>query len=330
MRKIAVALSLLALTVAVEAQNAGPKKSSTINKTSSSKKAAHRLRVMEWNVENLFDCEDDKEKEDEEFLPDAQRHWSKKRYWKKLTDMGKVIASMADDQLPDIIGLCEVENRQCLHDLCNRGMIKSLKYEYVMTNSRDHRGIDVALMWLPSQFRLCNYSSVRIPSEELKLSPTRDILYAKGFARAIADTLHIFVVHLPSKRGGADAKRHRQLAAKTLWHKVDSVRKSSRQAVIVMGDFNSREKEQIIRQSPLKRLKPKGNRATYCYQGIWENIDHILVSETLRGEAHVLALSWLIERDKKSGEGRPRRTYAGPRYKGGVSDHLPLVADVSL
>ena len=286
------------------------------------------LRVMEWNVENLFDCNDDEGTADEEFLPKGERRWNRKRYWRKLTDIGKVVASMADEQLPDIIGLCEVENDTCLHDLCHRSMIRALHYDYVMTESRDRRGIDVALMWLAGRFRLCAKTSIRIPSEQLNLKPTRDILYVKGLATALKDTLHMFVVHLPSKLGGADANRHRALAAKTLWHSVDSVRECGGTNVLVMGDFNATEKELVFRNCPLQRLKPTGNRGTYCFQGNWEFIDHILLSETLSGSARVFVQPWLMEREEGGGEEQPHRTFIGPRYNGGVSDHLPLVADI--
>ena len=47
------------------------------------------LTFVELNCENLFDYLHDEDKTDVEYLPDATRHWTKKRYWQKLNNIAK-------------------------------------------------------------------------------------------------------------------------------------------------------------------------------------------------------------------------------------------------
>ena len=58
-----------------------------------------RFRLMEYNVENLFDCEDDSLKNDDEFLPDALRKWNYGKYRAKLERLMKVIVAVGEDQV---------------------------------------------------------------------------------------------------------------------------------------------------------------------------------------------------------------------------------------
>ena len=108
------------------------------------------LTVVELNGENLFDYRDDEGKQDEEYLPEATRHWTKKRYWRKLNNIAQELLSCSDDGIPDLIALCEVENDSVLNDLCHRSLLRNASYDYLMTSSPDLRGIDVALLYSPS------------------------------------------------------------------------------------------------------------------------------------------------------------------------------------
>ena len=122
-----------------------------------------RFRVVSWNVENLFDIHHDSLKNDREFLPDALRHWNYTRYKKKLTDMARVITAVGEWEPPALVGLCEVENDTVLRDLTRRSPLKELNYRYVMTDSPDLRGIDVALLYQRDLFKLLSFRSVSIP-----------------------------------------------------------------------------------------------------------------------------------------------------------------------
>lgn len=297
---------------------------------------------VELNCENLFDCRHDSLKNDTEFLPDGAYHWTRTRYWQKLDRIGQTILSCGVKeqtwQLPDMVALCEVENDSVLHDLTRRSLLRNARYDYVMTNSPDERGIDVALMYSPYSFRLIGSHSVRVkPIKGMR--PTRDILYASGVT-ASGDTLHVIVVHLPSRRGGEKYSRpFRMMAARQVAAVIDSIynKVSAEAKIIVAGDFNDYSNSESMQLLCSKRMIEvskgakghNGAKGTYRYQGLWGSLDHILVSIPLADiatECYVNDAEFLIERDEKYGGVKPRRNYLGPRYLNGFSDHLPLVA----
>lgn len=311
-----------------------------------------RLRVLTWNVENLFDCQDDSLKDDEQFLPNGEYRWSKSRYWRKLDNVSRTIAALTDDdRWPALVGLCEVENDTVMRDLTRRSPLRAARYDYVMTDSPDERGVDVALMYQKDDFQLLYYEGIRVPSSEHGLRPTRDILHVAGLAKgeaneaqqeaneqgrlaAFSDTLHVLVVHFPSQAGGTRASaQNRLLAARTLASVVDTLHDGR---LIVMGDFNAEPGDAVFRNllPPLHSLVPKERKAqlemggTYCFRRRWGFLDHILLSECLwqktRKRAEVARFPFLLK------DGMPWRTFRGPSYAGGFSDHLPLWADVEL
>lgn len=321
---------------------------------------------VELNCENLFDCRHDSLKNDTEFLPEGSYRWTPTRYWQKLNRVGQTIISCGEQQmkeqwmdetqaarlqhhnaaahnpqswqLPDLVALCEVENDSVIHDLTKRSLLRNARYEYVMTNSPDERGIDVALLYSPLSFRLVKSHSVRMnPIKGMR--PTRDILYAEGII-ASGDTLHVVAVHLPSRRGGERSSRpFRMAAASRVAAIVDSIYNnvSPDAKIIIAGDFND-----YTRSSSLQLLCSKdmtdissnatgrnGAKGTYRYKGEWSSLDHIIVSRTLLPlvvGCSVNDANFLIEPDGQYGGVKPRRNYIGPRYNNGFSDHLPLVA----
>lgn len=166
------------------------------------------LTFVELNCENLFDCRHDSLRADTEYLPEAPRHWTASRYWRKLDNIGRAILSCGEDStdcyIPDLVALCEVENDTVLRDLTKRSLLRNARYGYVMTDSPDDRGIDVALLYHEFSFAPIAHASLRVAPVR-GMRPTRDILYVAG--RVITDdTLHIFVVHAPSRRGGERAR----------------------------------------------------------------------------------------------------------------------------
>ena len=112
------------------------------------------LTLVELNCENLFDCQHDSLKQDEEWMPAAVRHWTPKRYWHKVNHIGQEILSCQEDGVPDLVALVEVENDNCLRDLTRRSLLRHAGYEFLMTESPDLRGIDVALLYQPFSFRM--------------------------------------------------------------------------------------------------------------------------------------------------------------------------------
>ena len=164
-------------------------------------------RIVWWNVENLFDCQHDSLKEDYDFLPEGQYHWTKGRYWKKLDNISRTIAAIADeDKWPMIIGLCEVENDTVLRDLTRRSPLRIARYSYIHEEGPDKRGVDVAMLYDSLRFRPHGYKTVRIPSTKRISQPTRDILHVWGDCPSLNDVLHIIIVHLPSRAKVEQAK----------------------------------------------------------------------------------------------------------------------------
>ena len=297
------------------------------------------LTFMELNCENLFDTRHDSLKNDQEFLPDGSYKWTPYRYWAKLNHLGQEIVAQSDP-VPDFVAMCEVENDSVMFDLTKRSLLRNAGYEYVMTSSPDERGIDVALLYQPASFALLHSHSIRIkPLPDTR--PTRDILYASGLL-ITGDTLHVFVVHAPSRRGGEVVSRpYRLLVASQLAEAVDSVYAISRDAkIIIAGDFNDYADSpalQYLYEHHLINISADakgshGAKATYRWHGEWRSLDQILCSPSLaaRKQSSVIGdLPFLLEDDEKYGGKKPYRTYLGPRYLGGYSDHLPLVVQFS-
>ena len=302
---------------------------------------AQTLTFVELNCENLFDTQHDSLKQDNEYLPEAVRRWTKKRYWRKLNNIGQELLSVCDDGVPDIVALCEVENDSVMRDLTKRSLLRGAGYQYVMTQSPDLRGIDVALLYQPLTFALDTSFVLRVtPVGDMR--PTRDILYARG--RVISgDTLHVYVVHAPSRYGGERYSRpFRQAVATRLCQSLDSLRQLSPDAhVIVAGDFNDAADSPALRQltdNGLLHLTSdargeNGVRGTYRYQGEWGSLDHVLGSPTISSMVDTVFIHsprFLLEKEPLYGGLRPRRTYNGIRYQPGYSDHLPLVVRLRL
>lgn len=316
------------------------------------------FRVVTYNVENFFDCRDDSLKEDDEFLPEGTNRWTYSRYWRKHNALSKVVAALSETHIPDLIGLCEVENDSVLYDLTRRSALCTLGYRYVVTESPDRRGIDVALLYQPGTFSVLSTRSIRIPSAASGFRPTRDLLYVCGRVQS-GDTLHVWVCHLPSRAGNTrQSDRHRALAAGCLKQAMDSVLREHPSAkMLVMGDCNASIRQKVFREVlGVQEYTPETGisaspaqlwalplqctsdiKGSYRYRGIWETIDHILVSGALLAVPsafhadpsgyRVADWPFLCEPDATYGGVKPFRTYQGPVYKGGYSDHLPLVMD---
>ena len=299
------------------------------------------ITFVELNCENLFDTQHDTLKQDQEYLADGVRHWNRHRYWDKVNHIAKEIISCGDQSegwgLPDFVALCEVENDSVMRDLTERSLLRNGGYRYVMTNSPDERGIDVALLYSPYSFHLLHAHAIRVPPMK-DMRPTRDILYTSG-TLVSGDTLHLMVVHAPSRFNGEKKTRpHRLLIAEKIIATVDSIRRLSPQAsIIIMGDFNDETRDVALQRLEDAKLYDisqnargsHGAKGTYKYKSRWQSIDHIIVSDALRRRmvsSLIHDAPFLLEDDKKYGGLKPKRNFTGYRYNNGYSDHLPLVA----
>lgn len=294
---------------------------------------AQTLTLVELNCENLFDTRHDSLKQDHEFTPDGSRHWSSSRYWRKVNAIGQEILSCADC-IPDLVALVEVENDSVLHALTNRSLLRHAGYRYLMTCSPDVRGLDVALLYRPQSFQPLSHETITVPCAEGQ-RPTRDILYIRGVTVDF-DTLHVFVVHAPSRYGGTKLTSPRRLQVATLI--TDYISRFNPQTqVIVAGDFNDYNDSpslQHLCQHGLTNITASahggnGAHGTYRFHGEWRFIDHILVTPSLAARVdsvYINDATFLLEDDEKYGGKHPRRTFLNYRYQSpGFSDHLPLV-----
>ena len=124
-------------------------------------RAQQTFTVLSYNIENAFDTIHDAGKDDYEYCAGGERKWNQHRLFQKLKGISKVIAA-ADEKRPvDLIGLCEVENDTVMQYLIQRTSLRNLGYRYIMTQSDDERGIDVALLYSPFTFHPIETESIR-------------------------------------------------------------------------------------------------------------------------------------------------------------------------
>ena len=138
-----------------------------------------------YNLENLYDTVNNTMVDDEEFLPNSERHYNSRIYWDKQDRLSQVISQMGTEINPDglaILGVAEIENDTVLNDLVNTKLLKDRKLRIVHYNSPDRRGVDVAMLYNPKYFKPL-YSAplfVQLPGGSKDSYFTRDILYVKG------------------------------------------------------------------------------------------------------------------------------------------------------
>jgi len=291
--------------------------------------SAQTLRIMSYNVENLFYPEQDTTRVDEDFTPDGTRRWSHTRYRQKLAHIAEVMANAGQWNAPAIVGLQEVEEARCLDDLCTYHL-RSHRFRYVHFDSPDVRGIDVALLYDTTQVTLCAARPIPVPLPEGE-RPTRDVLYTSFFVTD-STLLHVFTCHLPSQLGGSKASAARREAAyQVLQMHADSLlRLDSLSRIVIMGDFNSDPQPQLAPLTNLMLPLAKADIGTEKYRGHWSLLDQFFVSPALMPEvtARIFDADFLLEPDEGYLGRRPKRTYNGFHYqKDGYSDHLPIILE---
>lgn len=303
--------------------------------------------LMFYNVENLFDTLDNPITRDEEFTPVGKNKWNTEKYFKKLDNISKVIASVPG-KYPDFIGFCEVENKIVLEDLVHHKNIKKARYSIIHHESPDGRGIDLAVLYKKNEFRplfVKNYPNVYPGSEDY---PSRDIMYVKGLTKR-KDTLHLFINHWSSRSGGqSESEPKRIYAAKIVRQLVDSILIVNAHAkLVVMGDFNDepsnaslnealRARKEIEKEGDLLNLmfaKNEEGKGSYLYRNNWNMLDNIIVSKALlngseginliENTAYIFNPEFICYKNNQ-GQLGPNRTLAGSRYFGGYSDHFPV------
>ena len=314
------------------------------------KRADTVLRVMFYNVENLFDPREDSITSDEEYQPTGMRGWTNSRLKQKQINISKVVLAVGGWEPPDMIGLCEVENFSVLYGLTNYTVLKNFGYKIIHFDSPDPRGMDVALLYRPQKFRVLESYPIRIRFPFDTTSRTRDILFVKGIA-CKRDTINIFVSHWPSKFGGAMATIPKRNYVASVMRKLsDSLMAVNKRAnILIMGDLNESPYEEgvskVLRaKMDSVNLQPDDlynllggaglawNRGTIKFHETWDAIDHMIVSMPMLAHAtsyglHIFEAPFLFQDDEAWFGKKPFRTYYGAKYIGGFSDHLPVYMD---
>jgi len=297
--------------------------------------SAEPLRIVSYNVENLFHPAHDsvagEPKDDWEWTTDGERRWTYSRYERKVENIARVLTNIGEWDGVDIAGLQEVENAACLRKLCYT--LRRGEYDFVHYESKDPRGIDVALIYKKARIDTINTRHITpaLPSREEKLI-TRDILYVCAQVDQ-KDTLHLFVCHLPSQRGGAaESEWKRKTVKDVLQTAIDSVYAVHPDAkIIVMGDINGEPKDDLrglinrmVVESQNSKVESYG---THKYQGRWTCLDQFYISDNLQkiSTVYIYDAEWIQETDEKYLGLKPKRTFNGFRYQNGFSDHLPVV-----
>ena len=289
------------------------------------------LSVGFWNVENLFDLENDPNKNDDEFSIGGRKNVDQEIYDLKIKNCSEVLF----DLNVDILGLCEVENSKVLNDL-NKAY-KDRDYAIIHYDSPDNRGIDNALMYDEDRFSII--SSRAIENRLENGGNTRDILYVEGEYQNRA--LHLFVNHWPSNYGGRDkAIPKRASTAKLIIEEIKILKKTDEFAeIILIGDFNENPDEDNIQMleeigltSLMKPMIGKPKIGTNVYRGKDYLYDQIIVNDQLQDSDNLSVLNksvYILDLPKyRQQEGNyshyPFRFWAGNRVLGGYSDHLAV------
>lgn len=301
--------------------------------------------VVSYNVENLFDTVDDPKIPDEEFLPASEKKWDNERYQKKLTDLARVISEINPNELPEVVGLVEVENRTVLDDLIKTGQLGTQKYGIVHEESPDYRGIDVALIYRRDAFKEIGHEVLPVVFPDDPDFKTRDILHVTG--KMGRKLVHVFVNHWPSRIGGDEkTEPKRVLAATVLKTKVNQILADDHKArIIILGDMNDEPANKSLYEilgadSPdsgaklVNLMMPDDAKGlgTYFYSGNWNMLDNIVVSngivngnnlKVFQDKGFIYTTDWTTFTNK-NGVKTPNRSYVGDKYVGGVSDHFPV------
>lgn len=305
---------------------------------------AESLYLAFWNVENLFDTEDDPRVEgDEEFTPAARKGWTAERLQTKLDNLDRVIRQMNEGRGPDVLGLAEVENRGVVERLVRELRPLGRDYRIIHKDSPSGRGIDCAVIYDASRLELARSDFVKVHA-----GATRDIVYADFRVRD--QHLHFFVNHWPSRRSPAEA---RITAARTLRTQVDRLLQNQPQAdIVIMGDLNDMPNNESVTRhlrtwGTASQLRPgqlfnstwalhvDRQRGSYVYQNQWQQLDHVILSPGMldqrnfrwrEGSTDVVQYTYMMFQPRGNGAlARPSRSYSGDTFhRDGYSDHLPV------
>lgn len=306
-----------------------------------------------YNVENLFNPNDDSLKNDDAFTPDGFNHWTYKKYVRKVNNIAKVLLAMNGWEPPDIVGLEEIEEESVLRRLCFDSPLKKYGYRYVHYDSPDARGVDVALIYRVKNVKILRSRPVPVVFPFDTSCRNRDLLYVVALLPN-RDSVHVVVNHWTSRYGGyAPTIVKRNHYARVVRQLADSILDENPEANIVIGgDLNDYPTDESVTDvlaagdpdisehqgrtlfDLMYRFQRLPNVGSHKREDFWGCLDHIIVSHSMLArdgpvlirnrQAEIFMGDFMVEPDEKFGGVRVYRTYSGPRYIGGFADHLPV------
>ena len=310
------------------------------------------LLISFYNVENLYDPDNDSLFRDDDFTPEGSYHWTYGKYVKKVNNIAKVLIAMGEGEPPDIAAMAEVENDRVFQRFCHRSPLQKFNYGYVHFDSPYSRGVETGLLYRKDRLQIIHQEAIAVVFPFEPATKNRDILYVVA-KTLCGDSLHLFVNHWTSRYGGYGATvPKRNYYAQVLRHRVDSLLLLNPAAkIIIMGDFNDYPTDESVCKNLaacdkdktdtaflynlMYRFLKMNNIGTHKHEDFWGCLDQIIVSPALldsmvsgihieNGEAYIFKEDFMVVPDEKYGGYKVFRTFLGPRYIGGYGDHLPV------
>ena len=308
--------------------------------------------VAFYNCENFYDTVHNPMINDIDFTPAGAYKYNTAIYLDKVKKLANVISQIGVDvnrDGPALLGVAEIENDTVLRDLIHSPSLLRCNYQIVHYDSRDPRGIDVALIYNPKYFVVEESKPlfVQLPGRSKYARYTRDILWVRG--KLDGEEINILVNHWPSKLGGEGKSASARAAAAAVCKiQLALIEKNTPNAkTIVMGDLNddpispsitrvlnAKARVQDVKEgdvyNPWAELYNKGI-GTLAYNDCWSLFDQILLTYPWLNKQQdgfffykqfVFNKEFMTE-NRGVRKGYPMRTWDGFIYRGGYSDHYP-------
>lgn len=305
-----------------------------------------------YNVENLYEPENDSLFKDDDFTPEGMYHWTHGKYVKKINNIAKVLIAMGQGDPPDIAAMAEVENDKVFQRFCYHSPLQKYHYSFVHFDAPYVRGVETGLLYRKDRVRIVHSEAIPIVFPFEPSTKNRDILYVAA-QMGVGDTFHLFVNHWTSRYGGYGATiPKRNYYAQVLRYRVDSLLSVDHNAkIIIVGDFNDYPTDESVSQTLgacnmkktdtaalynlMYRFLEMNNVGTHKHEDFWGCLDQVIVSKPLltapdtslhivENQAHIFKEDFMVLDDEKYGGYKVFRTFLGPRYLGGYGDHLPV------
>ena len=325
--------------------------------TFSQEKETKRFKIRTlafYNLENLFDTINDPTKNDEASPMMEMTTGRQDAYNRKVHNMARVISDIGFDEakdMPALLGVAEIENREVLVDVVNDPLLVGKDYGIVHYDSPDRRSIDVALIYQKSMFTPITTSSHELKifdDQSQKRVYTRDQLLVTG--KLDGEVIHVIVNHWPSRSGGEARSRSKRVAAAKLnKYIIDSLQVIDPYAkIFTMGDMNDDPTNASMKEA----LKAKANKedveikgiynpyenffkkglGTTAYRDAWSLFDQILMTQPLIEKDYSsyrfykagIYNKYYLTTKRGQYKGYPFRSWGNGGFTDGFSDHFPV------